>query len=85
MAGTLFIICIPCESYEEVISSKHIINESKIKKFRENDEVNKHLGHVGSSSDEEFNNYYYQNQKVRSWTKLLCFLDHRKKILLLFQ
>lgn len=60
MSGNLFIIVFPCENYEEIISSKHIVNESKSKNNAPRDNgITKQVQLVGSSSDDEFN-YYYQ-------------------------
>lgn len=59
MAGTLFIISFPCESYEESKQSKATDTESK--NGRDTEAITN--THPISSSDDELN-YYYQNQRV---------------------
>lgn len=61
MAGTYFLISIPCERYEEILSNKHG-KETKPVKINRNGEKSNPI--TGSSSSEEFN--YFSNQKVSS-------------------
>lgn len=55
MAGVLFIIWIPCERYEQILSNKQVWETTVISKNKE------HQQQAASSSDEEIN---FSNLKV---------------------